>query len=114
MSAIDGFGVGKPPAFAATREVSVITRKGLVGTVTVAIPFDGTLADVLRSRSGLGPADALLIVRGDHVVASSPTLVAGKVHVGSGQTKTITIGTIASERSSRLRSPISRACGSPS
>jgi diguanylate cyclase (GGDEF)-like protein len=92
VTATDGFSVGKPPAFAATREVPVVTRLGLVGTVTVAVPFDGTLVDILRSRSGLGSADALVILRGERIVASSPTLVTGKVNVGSGQTKTITIG----------------------
>ena len=92
VTAIDGFKVGKPPSFAATREVAVVTRKGLVGTVTVAVPFDGTLVDILRSRSGLGSSDDLVILRGERVVASAPTIVAGKVHVGSGQTRTITIG----------------------
>src|SRR3954468_2823586 len=46
--AVDGFKVGALPAFAATRQVSVVTRQGLVGTVTVAVPFDATLVDVLR------------------------------------------------------------------
>jgi diguanylate cyclase (GGDEF)-like protein len=92
VTATDGFSVGKPPAFAATREVPVVTRLGLVGKVTVAVPFDGTLVDILRSRSGLGSADALVILRGQRIVASSPTLVTGTVNVGSGQTKTIAIG----------------------
>jgi HAMP domain-containing protein len=92
VKAIDGFSVGKPPSFAATREVEVVTSQGLVGTVTVAVPFDGTLVDILRARSGLGPSDNLVLLRGDRVVASSPTIVAGHVHVGSGQTRTVTIG----------------------
>ena len=92
VTAIDGFSVGKPPRFAATREVAVVTRQGLVGTVTVAVPFDGTLIDILRARSGLGPSDNLVLLRGERVVASSPTIVAGNVHVGSGQTRTVTIG----------------------
>ena len=71
--------------------VAVVTRKGPVGTVTVAVPFDGTLVEILRSRSGLGPEDALVILRGERIVASSPA-VEGKVRVGVGQTKTIAIG----------------------
>jgi diguanylate cyclase (GGDEF)-like protein len=91
VTAIDGFSVGHPPTFAVSRQVSVVTGQGLVGTVTVSIPFDSTLVEVLRSRSGLGSADALVIMRGERIVASSPA-VEGKVHVGSGQTKTITVG----------------------
>jgi diguanylate cyclase (GGDEF)-like protein len=91
VTAIDGFSVGRPPRFSVSREVSVVTRQGLVGTVTVSVPFDSTLVEILRSRSGLGPADALVILRGERIVASSPAVL-GKVHVGSGQTKTITIG----------------------
>jgi diguanylate cyclase (GGDEF)-like protein len=88
VHAVDGFKVGRVPAFAATREVSVVTRNGLVGTITVAVPFDETLVEILRSRSGLGPSDALVILRGAKIVASSPA-VHGDVDVGAGQTKTV-------------------------
>jgi diguanylate cyclase (GGDEF)-like protein len=91
VTATDGFSVGHPPAFSVSRQVMVVTRQGPVGTVTVYVPFDGTLVDVLRTRSGLGPADALVILRGERIVASSPA-VEGKVHVGSGQSRTITVG----------------------
>src|SRR4051812_29227491 len=36
VTAVDGFAVGHPPAFSATREVPLFTRKGLMGTVRVA------------------------------------------------------------------------------
>src|SRR3954451_6441902 len=42
VTAVDGFFVKRPPAFAATRQVPVVTRQGLVGTVTVAVPFNDT------------------------------------------------------------------------
>jgi diguanylate cyclase (GGDEF)-like protein len=90
VSAIDGFHVGRAPKFSATRSVSVFTRNGLVGTITEAVPFDSTLVDVLRSRSGLDDSDVLVILRGSKIVASSPTLT-GNVDVGVGQTKTVDV-----------------------
>jgi diguanylate cyclase (GGDEF)-like protein len=92
VTAVDGFAVGHPPAFAATREVAVFTRKGLIGTVTVAVPFDETLVETLRSRSGLGRSDRLVILRGSTIAASSPAALHGTVSVGAGRTKTVTIG----------------------
>src|SRR4051794_30237 len=90
VSAIDGFTVGHPPAFAATREVAVLTRNGLIGTVTVAVPFDSTLVETLRTQSGLGPSDRLVILRGRSIVAASP-YVKGAVSVGAGRTKTVKV-----------------------
>jgi diguanylate cyclase (GGDEF)-like protein len=91
VSGVDGHRVGHPPAFSATRQVAVVTREGLVGTVTVAVPFDEALVDVLRARSGLLPTDALVIVHGTRIVASSPTVV-GRLTGGVGQTKTVRVG----------------------
>jgi diguanylate cyclase (GGDEF)-like protein len=91
VSGVDGFRVNNPPAFAATRESPVLTRVGVIGYVTVAVPFDGTLVDSLRQRSGLAAADALVIVRAGRVVASSPTVL-GTVSANVGQTKTIDVG----------------------
>jgi diguanylate cyclase (GGDEF)-like protein len=90
VTAVDGFSVGHPPSFAATREVAIYTRKGLVGTVTVAVPFDAALVETLRSRSGLGASDRLVILRGSKIVAGSPP-VSGTVSVGVGRTKTIRV-----------------------
>jgi diguanylate cyclase (GGDEF)-like protein len=91
VTAVDGFTVGHPPSFSVSRQVTVVTRQGRAGTVTVSVPFDATLVEILRSRSGLEQGDALVILRGERIVASSPAVV-GKVHVGSGQTRTITVG----------------------
>ena len=88
---VDGHRVGHPPAFSATRQVAVVTRDGLVGTVTVAVPFDEALVDVLRARSGLLPTDALVIVHRARIVASSPTVV-GRLTGGVGQTRTVRVG----------------------
>ncbi len=91
VSGVDGHRVGHPPAFSATRQVAVVTRDGLVGTVTVAVPFDEALVDVLRARSGLSPTDSLVIVHGARIVASSPTVV-GRLTGGVGQTRTVRVG----------------------
>src|SRR3954467_2186748 len=91
VTAVDGFAVGHPPAFSATREVAVFTRKGLIGTVTVAVPFDSALVETLRGQSGLGPGDRLVILRGSSIVAASP-FAKGTVSVGAGRTKTVRVG----------------------
>jgi diguanylate cyclase (GGDEF)-like protein len=91
VSAVDGFRVNHAPEFAATRQAAVITRQGLVGYVTVAVPFDGVLVDTLRAHSGLASEDALAIVRDGHIVASSPS-VRGKVAATVGQTRTVRVG----------------------
>jgi diguanylate cyclase (GGDEF)-like protein len=91
VTAEDGPSVGHPPAFSATREVAVYTRKGLVGTVTVAVPFDAALVETLRTKSGLGTGDRLVILRGSKIVAASPQLH-GTVSVGAGRMKTVNVG----------------------
>jgi diguanylate cyclase (GGDEF)-like protein len=91
VSAVDGFHVHRAPDFAATRQAAVLTSNGLIGFVTVAVPFDGTLVDRLRQHSGLASADALVIVSAGEIVASSPT-VRGTVPAEIGQTKTIVVG----------------------
>jgi diguanylate cyclase (GGDEF)-like protein len=91
VSAADGFRVNRVPSFAATRQAAVITRNGLVGYVTVAVPFDAALIDVLRAHSGLASEDALAIVRDGRIAASSP-VVRGAVPATVGQTRTVRIG----------------------
>jgi diguanylate cyclase (GGDEF)-like protein len=86
-----GIRVGRPPAFSATRQVAVVTRDGLVGRVTVAVPFDLALVDALRARSALPPDDALVILQGARIVAASPS-VDGVLSIGSGQTRLVRVG----------------------
>jgi diguanylate cyclase (GGDEF)-like protein len=83
--------MGHPPVFAATRQAAVLSRHGLLGYVTVSVPFDGTLVDALRHRSGLAPADALVILRHDKIVASTPA-VFGTLTAPVGQMKTVSVG----------------------
>jgi diguanylate cyclase (GGDEF)-like protein len=92
ISSVDGSLVGRPPVFAATRQATVVSRQGLVGYVTVSVPFDGTLVDALRHRSGLAVADALVILRRNSIVASSPA-VPGILIAPVGQMKTVSVGT---------------------
>ncbi|HUJ92660.1 MAG TPA: diguanylate cyclase [Gaiellaceae bacterium] len=86
----DAFHIGQPPVLAAEREVPVFTRAGLVGTVVGYVPFDSTLTDALRSRSGLAPTDVLAVLKDSTIVASSPD-VNGAVSLAPGQTKTIRV-----------------------
>ena len=101
VSAPGGFRIHRPPPFAATREVSVVTTRGLIGTVTVAVPFDSTLVETLRAHSGLSPADSLVILRGNAIVSASPT-VAGTVRIGSGRAQTVDV---SGERFRALAAP---------
>jgi diguanylate cyclase (GGDEF)-like protein len=91
VTGIEGFRVGRPPAFSATRSAAVVSAHGRVGSVTVAVPFDETLADTLRHHSGLNPADAVVILRNDTVVAAPPG-VFGDVNIPPGQMKTVQVG----------------------
>src|SRR3954471_21597444 len=91
VTAVDGFKYGKVPPLAATRTAEVFTSTGLIGTVTVAVPFDATLIELLRRSSGLAPSDALAVLHDNRVLAASPT-VTGGVHSTPGQTRTVQVG----------------------
>jgi len=91
VTGVGGLRVGRPPAFAATRQVAVVTRDGLVGTVTIAVPFDVSLVTALRSRAALSSADVLVILHGTRVVASLPP-VDGSLASALGQTRTVSFG----------------------
>src|SRR4051794_36939315 len=45
VSGPDGFHYGRIAPLAARRSVDVVTAQGLIGTVTVGVPFDSTLID---------------------------------------------------------------------
>ena len=90
VGAGDAFRVGTPPGLAAQREVPIYTRVGLVGTVYGYVPYDTTLVDAMRARSGLAPSDVLAAVQGSQIVASSPD-VNGSVALVPGRTATIRV-----------------------
>jgi diguanylate cyclase (GGDEF)-like protein len=90
VGAGDAFRVGAPPGLAAQREVPIYTRVGLVGTVYGYVPYDTTLVDAMRARSGLAPSDVLAAVQGSQIVASSPD-VNGSVALVPGRTATIRV-----------------------
>ena len=91
VSSADGNLVGRPSVFGATRQATVVSRVGLVGYVTVSVPFDASLVDALRQRSGLSSADSLVILRRNVIVASSPA-IPGSVTAPVGQMKTVAVG----------------------
>ncbi|MCW2974761.1 MAG: hypothetical protein JWM06_42 [Actinomycetia bacterium] len=82
--------VGRRPGLAAQRQVAVFTPTGLAGTVTAFVPFDAALVKSVRARSSLAGVDALVLVHGSRIVASSPN-VAGRLPLGVGQTQTVTV-----------------------
>jgi len=87
----NGVHFGRISPDSVTRTVDVVTSHGLVGRVTVGVPFDSSLADELRRNSGLGSADTLAVVFDGRVVASSPP-VSGRVPAPVGQTLTTSVG----------------------
>ena len=93
VAAGDAFHIGRIPGLAAQQQVDVLTREGLIGTVVAYVSLDSTLIDTLRGHSGLAPADALVLLQGRKIVASSPGVV-GTVALVPGLTKTIRVGGI--------------------
>jgi diguanylate cyclase (GGDEF)-like protein len=91
VSAVNGFHFGRIHGLAATRTVDVVTDRGLIGTVSVAVPFDTELVQELREGSGLSAADSLAVLHDGRVIASAPTIT-GAVDVRPGQTKTTRVG----------------------
>ena len=86
----NGLHVGSQPAFAAQRQVEVFSRNGFAGTVTAFVPYDTALVESVRARSGLAPADALVLVHDGRIVASAPE-VTGALALGPGRTKTVSV-----------------------
>jgi diguanylate cyclase (GGDEF)-like protein len=82
--------VGHPPGFAVQRQVAVYARRGFAGTVTAYVPFDTSLVDAVRARSGLSAADSLVLVHNSSIVASSPNVL-GDLPLGAGRTQTVTV-----------------------
>jgi diguanylate cyclase (GGDEF)-like protein len=96
-----GLHLGSKPGFAAQRQVAVFAGNGVAGTVTAYVPFDTALVDAIRSRSGLAPADALVLVHDGRIVASAPQ-VSGALALGPGRTSTVSL---AGERYRALVGP---------
>jgi diguanylate cyclase (GGDEF)-like protein len=86
-----GFMVGRKRELAAERQVAVLGPGGLLGVVIAAVPLDDRLLARLRSRSGLGVGDELVLLRGGRVVAGPPGL-GGRVDAPAGVPDTVEIG----------------------
>jgi len=91
LAGTGGFRFGHIPDLAAKRSVDVVTAHGLVGSITVGIPYDTDLVAELRSHSGLAAADSLAVLENGRIVAASPT-VTGVVQTQIGQTRTTDVG----------------------
>ncbi|MDX6467384.1 MAG: hypothetical protein QOI27_2424 [Gaiellaceae bacterium] len=85
-----GLHVGRQPTFAARRQVTVFAPHGFAGTVTAYVPLDTTLVDAMRAGAGLGSADALVLVYGGKIVASSSDVV-GPLSLAPGKSGTVPI-----------------------
>jgi diguanylate cyclase (GGDEF)-like protein len=87
----NAFHVGTRPGLGAVREVTVFSRRGLIGTIRTYVPLDTGLVETLRDRSGLAAADSLVVLDGTHVVAASPP-AQGQVTLAPSRTETIEVG----------------------
>jgi len=80
-----------PPVLSAKRTASMFSPRGFIGSVTAFVPFDTNLAIRLRKTSGLENDDALVILDGTRIVASSPP-VFGFADLRAGASQVASIG----------------------
>ena len=90
VTGVHGLRFGSIQPLSVTRTVDVVTAHGLIGRVTVGVPFDSSLISALRRRSGLDSADALAVLLNGRIIAASPTVV-GRVRAPVGRTKTVAV-----------------------
>jgi diguanylate cyclase (GGDEF)-like protein len=84
-----GFRVGLVPELGAQRVVRVVGPGGrLVGRVIASVPLDASLAETLRRRAGLDPADRVLVLSRDTVIGGPPEL-AGATGTWSASSQTL-------------------------
>jgi len=91
VEAPGGFRVGRRYQRATTRRVDVVGPGGARGAVIASVPLDQALVNRLELRSGLESADHVLLVEDGQIVAG-PHGVGGRVDLGSGKTRTVSLG----------------------
>jgi diguanylate cyclase (GGDEF)-like protein len=91
VEAPGGFRVGRSHPTAARRQVSVVGPGGSSGMVIASVPLDGALVNRLEARSGLERSDHVLLMEDGQIVAG-PHGVSGRVDLGSGKTRTVSLG----------------------
>ena len=87
-----GYHIGPQPRLAVGRSAAVVTRRGVQGTVVAFVPLDRGLLTSLSRLAGIGAGDALVLLDGNRVVASSPASVQGTIAVPPGGATTAPVG----------------------
>jgi len=87
----NGFRVGAQPAFVVAREIPVIGRGGLVGSVIAYVRLDSMLAAQLHARSGLEPQDEIVILDRGRISTGVPSAPEGAVTVPAGVSRTVRV-----------------------
>ena len=82
------FRVGEKPRLAAERQVLVVGRAGVLGSVIGAVPFDRALLRALEQRSGLLDNEKVVVVDGKRIVVG-PGFLQGRIDTQDGQTAKI-------------------------
>jgi diguanylate cyclase (GGDEF)-like protein len=91
VEAPGGFRVGKRDRNAENRQVAVVGPGGSRGAVIASVPLDAALVKRLEIRSGLDPADHVVVVKKGRLVAGPPG-VAGALRLNSGKIATVSLG----------------------
>jgi diguanylate cyclase (GGDEF)-like protein len=86
-----GLRVGSPPRLAARLPVDVVAGTHRLGEVVATIPLDSSLVGSLRREAAFVPGDALALLEGSRIVASSPSL-RGHVPLATGKSATVSVG----------------------
>lgn len=86
-----GLHVGVTPSLAARLPVDVVSGTRRLGEVVATIPLDGALVDRLRRGVALESGDALVLLDGARIAASSPSLH-GCISVAAGRSATVRVG----------------------
>jgi diguanylate cyclase (GGDEF)-like protein len=85
-----GFRVGSLPSLAARMPVHVLTGTKRLGEVVATIPLDRELVESLRREAAFDSGDVLVLLDGNGIAASSPSL-RGRVALAGGRSGTVEV-----------------------
>lgn len=86
-----GLRAGSAPPLASRFPVDVVTGTRRLGQVVATVPLDGRLVGRLRRGAAIASGDALVLLDGSRIVASSPFL-RGDVAAAAGRSVTVRVG----------------------